>query len=62
VAAIKKRGGGWIEAVPMAFPHDDPTVRKLRRTFGWRSTKSPNTYETPGPARKSQESANSAPA
>jgi hypothetical protein len=37
VAAIGKRGGGWIEAVPMAFPHDDPTVRKLRRTFGWRS-------------------------
>lgn len=37
VAAIKKRGGGWIEAVPMAFPHDDPNVRKLRRTFGWRS-------------------------
>jgi len=37
VAAIKERGGGWIEAVPMAFPHDDPTVRKLRRTFGWRS-------------------------
>jgi ribosomal protein S18 acetylase RimI-like enzyme len=38
VAAITKAGGGWIEAVPMAFPHDDPTVRKLRRTFGWRSS------------------------
>jgi hypothetical protein len=38
VAAVTKRGGGWIEGVPMAFPHDDPTVRKLRRTFGWRST------------------------
>jgi hypothetical protein len=37
VAAIKNHGGGWIEGVPMAFPHDDPTVRKLRRTFGWRS-------------------------
>lgn len=37
VTAIKRRGGGWIEGVPMAFPHDDPTVRKLRRTFGWRS-------------------------
>ncbi len=37
VAAIKRRGGGWIEAVPMAFPFDDPTVRKLRRTFGWGS-------------------------
>jgi len=37
VAAIKKRGGGWIEAVPMAFPHDDPTLRTLRRTYRWRS-------------------------
>jgi len=37
VAAIKRRGGGWVEAVPMAFPYDDPTVRRLRRTFGWRS-------------------------
>jgi hypothetical protein len=37
VAAISKRGGGWIEATPMAFPHDDPMVRKLRRTYGWRS-------------------------
>ena len=37
VAAIKKRGGGWIEAVPMAFPYDDPTLRKLRRTYRWRS-------------------------
>lgn len=37
VAAIKRRGGGWIEAVPMAFPHDDPMVGKLRRTFRWRS-------------------------
>jgi GNAT superfamily N-acetyltransferase len=37
VSAIKRHGGGWIEAVPMAFPYDDPIVRKLRRTFGWRS-------------------------
>ncbi len=37
VEAIQRRGGGWIEGVPMAFPYDDPTVRKLRRTFGWRS-------------------------
>lgn len=37
VAAIKKRGGGWIEAVPMSYPHDDPTLRKLRRTYRWRS-------------------------
>jgi hypothetical protein len=37
VAAIKKRGGGWIEATPMAFPHEDPMVRRLRRAFGWGS-------------------------
>ena len=37
VAAIKRRGGGWIEAVPMAFPHDDPTPRQLRATYRWRS-------------------------
>jgi hypothetical protein len=37
VAAIKKQGGGWVEAVPIAFPHNDPTVRKLRREFGWGS-------------------------
>jgi len=37
VAAIKRRGGGWIEAVPMAFPHDDPTLRQLRATYRWRS-------------------------
>jgi GNAT superfamily N-acetyltransferase len=37
VAAIRKRGGGWIEATPMAFPHNDPMVRKLRKTFGWKS-------------------------
>lgn len=37
VAAIKKHGGGWIEATPMAFPHHDPMLTKLRKTFGWRS-------------------------
>lgn len=37
VAAIRKRGGGWIEARPMVFPHHDPMLPKLRRTFGWRS-------------------------
>lgn len=37
VAAIRKRGGGWIEATPMAFPHDDPMLRTLRRTYRWRS-------------------------
>lgn len=37
VAAIEKRGGGRIESSPMAFPHYDPMLPKLRRTFGWRS-------------------------
>ena len=37
VAAIRKHGGGRIEATPMAFPHHDPMVAKLRRTFGHRS-------------------------
>lgn len=37
LAAIKKRGGGWVEAVPMAFPHADPMVAQLRRTYRWRS-------------------------
>lgn len=37
VAAIKVRGGGWVEAVPMALPHDDPNVRRLRRAHGARS-------------------------
>ncbi|GAB3751364.1 GNAT family N-acetyltransferase [Microlunatus parietis] len=37
VAAIKKRGGGWIEATPAAFPHRDPMLTKLRRAHGWRS-------------------------
>src|SRR5579875_943668 len=37
IAAIKKRGGGWIEAHPIAFPHNDPTLGKLRRTYQWRS-------------------------
>lgn len=37
VAAIRKRGGGWIEATTMAFAHDDPTLRALRRTYRWRS-------------------------
>jgi GNAT superfamily N-acetyltransferase len=38
VAAIKKHGGGWIEAMPMAFPHRDPMLTKLRKTYRWRST------------------------
>lgn len=37
IAAIKKHGGGWVEAVPAAFAHNDPLVRKLRRDFGWGS-------------------------
>jgi len=38
VAAIKKRGGGWIEATPMAFPHYDPRLTKLRKMYGWHSS------------------------
>lgn len=52
VAAIKKRGGGWIEAVPMAFPHDDPHVRALRRTFGWRSTEVADYLRDTWPSRE----------
>lgn len=37
VTAIKKRGGGWIEATPMAFPHHDLMLTKLRKAYGWRS-------------------------
>ena len=37
VEAIRGRGGGWIEATPIAFPHNDPTVRRLRKTYRWRS-------------------------
>jgi GNAT superfamily N-acetyltransferase len=36
LVAIKKRGGGWIEAIPMAFPHHDPKLTKLRKAYGWR--------------------------
>ncbi|WP_152362251.1 GNAT family N-acetyltransferase [Microlunatus speluncae] len=37
VAVIKKHGGGWIEAVPLAYAHHDPMLGKLRRTYRWRS-------------------------
>lgn len=37
ITAIKKHGGGWIEVVTMAFPHHDPTLAALRRTYRWRS-------------------------
>ncbi|WP_020578760.1 GNAT family N-acetyltransferase [Actinopolymorpha alba] len=37
VEAIRKRGGGWIEALPIVFGHYDPELRELRRTYGWRS-------------------------
>lgn len=37
IAAIRKRGGGWVEVTTMAFPHHDPLLPKLRRTFGWAS-------------------------
>ncbi|MGI8868069.1 MAG: hypothetical protein ACR2F6_04255 [Mycobacteriales bacterium] len=35
--AIRTRGGGWIEATPIAFTHPDPLLPKLRKTYGWRS-------------------------
>lgn len=34
VEAIRKRGGGWIEALPVALAHYDPELRRLRRTYG----------------------------
>lgn len=37
VAAIRKRGGGWVEASPLAFAHHDPELPRLRRTYRWRS-------------------------
>lgn len=37
VAAIRERGGGWIEALTVGVPHHDPKLRKLWRTYGRRS-------------------------
>jgi ribosomal protein S18 acetylase RimI-like enzyme len=37
VEAIRKRGGGWIEAITVGQPHHDPKLRKLWRTHGRRS-------------------------
>lgn len=37
VDAIRRRGGGWIEALPIVFGHSDAKLRKLRRTYGPRS-------------------------
>ena len=37
VDAIRKHGGGWVEATPIVFAHHDPQLPKLRRTYGWRS-------------------------
>lgn len=37
VEAIRKRGGGWVEALTVGEPHHDPNFRKLRRTYGRRS-------------------------
>ncbi|MFC7622217.1 GNAT family N-acetyltransferase [Microlunatus sp. GCM10028923] len=52
VGAIKKRGGGWVEATPASFPHDDPMVRKLRRTFGWGSAEVINYLRDNWPSRE----------
>jgi ribosomal protein S18 acetylase RimI-like enzyme len=35
--AIRKRGGGWVEASALAFAHHDPELPKLRSTYRWRS-------------------------
>lgn len=59
ITAIKKHGGGWIEVVTMAFPHHDPTLAELRRTYRWRSPGWPSTSVTVGPPRKSPASAQS---
>lgn len=37
VESIRNRGGGWIEATPIAGGHRDPQLGKLRKTHGWRS-------------------------
>ena len=37
VDAIRARGGGWVEATPIAFSHADPLLPKLRKAHGWRS-------------------------
>jgi ribosomal protein S18 acetylase RimI-like enzyme len=37
VAAIRKRGGGWIEATPVAYPHSNREWRKIKRAYGIRS-------------------------
>lgn len=37
VEAIRKRGGGWVEATPLAFAHHDTELPKLRSTYRWRS-------------------------
>lgn len=52
VEAIRKRGGGWIEATPMAFPHDDPMVRKLRKTYGWGSQEVTDHMEKDWPSKQ----------
>jgi ribosomal protein S18 acetylase RimI-like enzyme len=37
VDAIRRSGGGWIEATPVAFPNDPREWRKVRRANGPRS-------------------------
>lgn len=37
VGAIRKKGGGWIEATPVAYPHSSREWRKIKRTCGIRS-------------------------
>jgi GNAT superfamily N-acetyltransferase len=37
VEAIRKKGGGWIESTPVAFPHANREWHKVKRTYGIRS-------------------------
>ncbi|MEQ7129489.1 GNAT family N-acetyltransferase [Actinopolymorpha sp. B11F2] len=37
VEAIRKKGGGWIEATPVAYPYSNREWRKIKRTYGVRS-------------------------
>lgn len=37
IEAIRNRGGGWVEASPLAFAHHDTELPKIRSTYRWRS-------------------------
>lgn len=52
IRSIKRRGGGWVEATPGSFPHNDPLVRKLRKAFGWGSPEVINYLRDNWPSRE----------